>query len=126
MTLKLESTASRWVVKDPGGWSVEIRTNYSAVNGWNAQAYAQSDGLKEERAAIETLRPALRALLRQLDEEFADPSEFDLQAGGKGMTVAEIIVKYGSAQDVAVVCPHARLVYVSDERCASCVAAGAP
>jgi hypothetical protein len=70
MTLQLTRTSSEYEVTDPGGWRFKIDTYREPDRGWTAAASLRADGLREERAAIEHLRPALRALLRQLDAEF--------------------------------------------------------
>jgi len=71
MTIKLEHTGSQYQVDSPGGWRFKVQT-FSNDNerGWESRVTVTALGLKEERAAIEHLRPALRALLRELDQEF--------------------------------------------------------
>jgi hypothetical protein len=73
MTLALKTKSSIYQVSDPGGWRFRIETDHTEQEGWSARAVIFVEGLKEERPAIEHLRPALRALLRQLDAEFDEP-----------------------------------------------------
>ena len=68
--IKLRNTASTWVVTSPGGWEFKIETFHEEREGWTARAWSRSTGVTSERGAINHLREPLRALLRELDEEF--------------------------------------------------------
>lgn len=73
MTIKLETTGSRYVVRSSEGYTFDVVTSWrvdgdGTARGWTATATVQAHGLASEHGAVNHLVEPLRALLRDLDE----------------------------------------------------------